>query len=59
MDPFLFLFRRTKVFLKYYHYEQLKVILDRYVYYAICIQKSKKKYTSIFNNFIYLKFCLF
>ena len=33
--------RKTKVFLKYYHFEELKLILDQYVRYAVTIQKSE------------------
>lgn len=30
---------KSKVFLKYYHYDELKSILDQYIAYAIIIQK--------------------
>jgi len=32
---------KTKVFLKYYHYDELKLILDQYINYATIIQKCK------------------
>ena len=37
----IFAFSKSKVFLKYYHYDELKSILEQYIFHAITIQKCK------------------
>ena len=39
---------KTKVFLKYYHYDELQVLLNHYINKSIIIQKSKNFY-GIYN----------
>ncbi len=51
------LIRKTKVFLKYYHYEELKVYLNIYINSAVLIQKCK--YLQLYLKNFYLNFlCL-
>lgn len=49
---------KSKVFLKYYHYDQLKTILDQYISYATIIQKCLSSHKINSSSFINLN-CLF
>ncbi len=38
---------KSKVFLKYYHYDELKSVLDQYIAYAVIIQKYIRGWLAI------------